>query len=69
MTATPQWKTVLDARTTLKSFMADEMPDREAFLEVVTPRAQAALLALRDVSVHTSDAVLERAKEYYSERG
>jgi hypothetical protein len=30
------------------------------------PRAQAALFALRDVNGHTADAVLERAKEYYS---
>jgi superfamily I DNA/RNA helicase len=33
----------------------------------IMPRAQAALLALRDVNSHTADAVLERAKEYYSE--
>jgi len=31
------------------------------------PRAQAALLALRDVNAHTADAVLDRAKRYYSE--
>jgi len=31
------------------------------------PSAQAALLALRDVNAHTADAVLERAKLYYSE--
>lgn len=31
------------------------------------PRAQAALLALRDLNAHTADAVLERAKQYYSE--
>jgi hypothetical protein len=30
------------------------------------PRAQAALLALRDVNDRTADAVLERAKHYYS---
>jgi hypothetical protein len=32
------------------------------------PGAQAALLALRDVNAHTADAVLERARLYYSER-
>jgi DcmR-like sensory protein len=31
------------------------------------PRGQAALLVLRDVNAHTADAVLERAKRYYSE--
>ncbi|HMH51789.1 MAG TPA: MEDS domain-containing protein [Candidatus Acidoferrum sp.] len=31
------------------------------------PRAQAALLALRGVNAHTADAVLDRAKLYYSE--
>jgi hypothetical protein len=31
------------------------------------PSAQAALLALRSVNAHTADAVLERAKLYYSE--
>jgi hypothetical protein len=33
----------------------------------VMPRAQAALLALRDVNAHTADAVLDRARQYYSE--
>ncbi|MGH6689928.1 MAG: MEDS domain-containing protein [Gammaproteobacteria bacterium] len=32
----------------------------------VMPRAQAALLALRDVNDHTADAVLDRAKLHYS---
>jgi hypothetical protein len=31
------------------------------------PRAQAALVGLRAVNAHTADAVLERAKRYYSE--
>jgi hypothetical protein len=31
------------------------------------PSAQAALLALRDVNANTADAVLERARHYYSE--
>lgn len=35
----------------------------------VMPRAQAALLALREVNGHTADAVLERAKAYYSAPG
>jgi hypothetical protein len=48
----------------LKDILVSRFPPRP-----VMPPAQAALLALRGINGRTADAVLERARSYYSEGG